>query len=561
MTHRPKVLVVGGVACGPKVASRLKRILPEADVTMIEKGELVSYGACGLPYFVEGYFADIGQLTKTQAGMARTPAFFEAVKGFKVRTRTEAVHIDRKAKTLAVKNLLDGSIETLPYDKLVLATGGLPLRPPIPGITLKNVWFMTHPDDAESLTREAARQHLNHAVLVGAGFIGIEMAEALTEYGLEVTLVEMMDQIMPGVLDKDIAALAANHIREKGVRLVLGQRVEAVEGETKVTGVRTDKQLLPADLVLVAVGTRPNIDLARSAGLTCDKAISVNAHGQTSDPDIYAGGDCVATHYIQPGYDTALYVPLGSTANKQGRVIADHIAGKTSAFAGISCSSIVQAFDIAMGRTGLGERQAATLGIDYETVVFSGPDKPHYMPDAAQMVIKMIAAKQDHRLLGVQMAGMGQIDKRLDVAAAVIRFGGTVEQLADIDFCYAPPFSPPIDPLAACAHLMINKLDGIAHGISAFEARRQMEAGNVLVVDVRMPEERREGRLPYETLDIPLDIIRSKAEELPRDREILTFCRVSMRGYEAQRILNAAGLDKVSFIEGGMVAWPFEVAR
>lgn len=557
MSKPMKVLVVGGVACGPKVASRLKRIKPDADITIIEKGDLLSYGACGLPYFVEGLFSDIGHLVNTPAGVPRNPEFFKSVKGVSVRSLCEATRIFRDEKKLEVKNLSDGTTEHLEYDKLVLATGGSPFAPPIPGMDLENVTFMTHPKDAENMPRDIAQKGLGHAVIVGAGFIGVEMAGALIEYGMDVTMVEMMDQVMPGVLDADIALLGANHMKEQGVDLVLGEKVVGLEGDKKVTGVRTDKQLISADLVLIAVGTRPNMKLAQDAGLTCGTGITVNEFGQTSDPDIYAGGDCASTQYIQAGYDMPLYVPLGSTANKVGRIIANHIAGMEVPFGGISCSSIVKAFEMTLGRTGLSEKQAKELGIDFITGVCAGPDRPHYMPGAQQIIVKMIASKSDRKLLGVQIAGKGDVSKRLDVAATVIRFGGTLEELTDIDFGYAPPYAPPLDPLAVAAHLMINKLDGIANGISAQEARSRIEQGNITLLDVRSPDEIRESRLPYDMVKIPLGAVRTRLEELPRDREIITLCKVSMRGYEAQRILNAAGFDNVSFIEGGITAWPY----
>jgi len=561
MSSQMKVLVVGGVACGPKVASRLKRIKPEADITIIEKGDLLSYGACGLPYFVEGLFSDIGHLVNTPAGVPRNPEFFISVKGVSVRSRCEAIRILRDEKQLEVKNLSDGTTERLEYDKLVLATGGSPFAPPIPGLELENVSFMTHPWDAEDARRKISSEGLNSAVIVGAGFIGMEMAEALTRYGVKVTVVEMMDQVMPGVLDPDIAILGARHLEEKGVALVLGEKVVGLEGDGKVSGVRTDRQLLPADMVIVAVGTRPNMKLAEDAGLSCDAGILVNEFGQTEDPDIYAGGDCAGTRYVRPEYDRPLYVPLGSTANKVGRIIANHIAGMNVPFGGISCTSIVRVFDITLGRTGLGEKQAEALAIDYETCTCAGPDRPHYMPGAGQVIIKMIASKSDRKLLGVQITGMGDASKRLDVAATVIRFGGTLEELTDIDFGYAPPYGPPLDPLAVCAHVLINKLDGIAKCISAAESRKRIEQGNVTILDVRSPEEVFEARLPFNMVHIPLEALRERANELPRDREIITYCKVSMRGYEAQRILNAAGFDNVSFVEGGISCWPYGLDR
>lgn len=555
-----RILIIGGVACGPKAASRLKRLLPNADITIIERDDIVSYGACGLPYYVEGLFSKIGMLTETPVGVTRTPAFFEKAKGVKVIVRTEALGIDRKNKKATVKNLDTGSVEDLEYDKLVLATGGSPFRPPIPGIGLKNVWFIRNPGDADTLVREIAAQDLKRAVLVGAGFINLEMAEALAARGLDVTIVEMEDQIMTAVLDMDVAMFAARHLRQKGVKVVLGERVTAIGGEEKVLSVETERQGIPADLVVVAVGTRPNDSLARQSGLTCaDRGgIIVNEYCVSSDGNIYAGGDCAVSHYVDNLVGTPLYVPLGSTANKHGRIIANHIAGIPIPFSGITCTSIVKAFDFTIGRTGLTERQARGLNLDVETTTWAGQDKPHFMPGARPFIIKMVVNRRNRRLLGVQAAGMGEVAKRLDVAATAIFFGASLDQLADIDIAYAPPYGPPLDPLTTCAHILTNKLDGLAMGISALEAKKRIEEENVLILDVRTPAEVRAMRFPYDAVNIPLGALRDRLNELPRDRDILAFCKVSLRGYEAQRILNAAGFDRVQFIEGGLAAWPSE---
>jgi len=283
------------------------------------------------------------------------------------------------------------------YDKLVLATGGYPFKPPIPGVDLQNVWFMTHPDHAGSLVKEIEALGLKKAVLVGAGFIGIEMAEALVHKGLDVTVVEMMDQVMPGVLDKDVADFAAKYLKQKGIELVLGERVTGIGGQEKAVSVNTDRQVIKGDLVVIAVGTRPNDKLARETGLACMErgGILVNEYCQTSDKDIYAGGDCVVNSYSGGNAGSQLFVPLGSTANKHGRVIANHIAGYPTAFGGITCSGIVRAFDFTMGRTGLTEKQAKDLNLDVETTTWAGPDMPHYMPGSGPFIIKMIASRQD----------------------------------------------------------------------------------------------------------------------------------------------------------------------
>ncbi len=559
MSANLRVLIVGGVACGPKTAARLKRIMPEAEITMVEKGAMVSYGACGLPYYVEGTFTNINALTHTPAGVSRTPEFFRTWKGFETLTRTEAMVIDRETKSVRVRNRDTAEERTLPYDKLVLATGGEAFRPPIPGIDLDHVWFMTHPDDAASLVAVVEQRELKKAVLVGAGFIGLEMAEALVNKGLDVTMVEMMGQIMPGIIDEDIARMSQRHLEDNDVALVLGERVTALEGDGRVRRVVTDRQSIEADLVVIGVGTRPNDRLAREAGLACDGGIIVNANGQTSDPDIYAGGDCVRNQFVHRLVDERLFVPLGSTANKHGRVIANHIAGRPTPFSGIGCSSIVRAFDFTIGRTGVTETMARRLNIDYAVTTWSGQDKPHYMEGSRLFAIKMLASRRDRKVLGVQVAGMGDGAKRLDAAASAIYFGATLDQLADIDFGYAPPYSPPIDPLAVCAHVLTNKLDGLADGIGPLQAKAQMDAGGCLLLDVRIEDEAKMEWIPHtDRVHIPLDQLRERFDELPRDTPILTYCKVSMRGYEAQRILNAEGFDNVRFIEGGVAAWPFE---
>jgi NADPH-dependent 2,4-dienoyl-CoA reductase/sulfur reductase-like enzyme/rhodanese-related sulfurtransferase len=565
VTNDLRVLIVGGVACGPKTACRLKRLLPTSEVTMIDRGRLVSYGACGLPYYVEGVFPDVDMLTETPVGIPRTPAFFEKVKGFRTLTRTEAVSVDRERKIVRTRNLDTNAEEDMHYDKLVLATGSRPVEPPIPGLGLENVWYMRHPDDAASIVEKIESKGLRNAVLIGAGYIGVEMAEALARRGLKVTMVEIFDQIMPQFLDPEMAMLAGKHLRQKNVELALGEKVLAVEGNGMVSSVQTDKRTIAADLVLVGVGVRPNDELARDAGLSCAPGggIIIDSNCRTSDPEIYAGGDCVVNQYIDPVTLAPLFVPLGSTSNKHGRTIADHIAGQPHPFAGIAATGVCKAFDFTLGRTGLTEKQARALGPHVETAVWAGTDRPHYMIESKPLIIKLVASRQTRKLLGAQIVGPGDGSKRLDVAASAIYFGATVDDVANIDLGYAPPYSTPIDPIATAAHVLANKLDGIAKGISSVMAKRRIDNGDeIVLLDVRTPDEYRMMRLPYENvIHIPLGALRGRAGELPKDKDILTFCKISMRGYEAQLILNSAGFDRVWFIEGGLVGWPFEIVQ
>ena len=557
------VLVIGGVACGPKTAARIKRLQPEATVTLIEKSENVSFGACGIPYFIEGHCDHVDVLYETPVGVKRTPEFFEKAKGFKVLTGIEALSIDREAKSVRVREVGSGQERDMGYDKLVMATGSSPFRPPIPGIDKKNVWTIKTSEDAEGVAASIDPPEGKKAVIIGAGLIGIEMAEGLKSRGCEVTVVEMFDQIMPQILDYDLATLAAKHIRANGVDLALGEQVVAFNGEEAVTGVQTKNTTLDADVVIVSVGVRPNDALAREAGLECHPkgGVRINCHGQTSDPEIYAGGDCAINDSILSYLCAELYVPLGSTANKHGRVIANHICGQTTPFSGVMSTSICKVFGMTLGRTGISHEQATKLGYQVESALWTGPDRPHYMPGSGPIAIKLVASKRNRSLLGAQVLGTGDAAKRLDVATAAVHFKANLDDIGAIDISYAPPFSPPIDPLITASHVLTNKLDGLANGLLPLQAKSIMDENpDIVLLDVRTPQEFSAMRLPDErVVHIPLGQLRERINELPKDKDILAFCKVSMRGYEAQRVLQAAGFDRVWFIEGGLIGWPFEL--
>lgn len=559
-SDRIRVLVIGGVACGPKAAARLRRLMPAADITVIDKSTHVSYGACGIPYYIEGLFDDVMVLNETPVGVRRTPQFFEQAKGVKILTRREALSIDRLSKHVLVKNLDTGEEERLPYDKLILATGATPLKPSIPGIDLKNVWTVRNLEDALNIRQAVEKSGFKRAVIIGGGYIGLEMAEALTLRGIKVTVVEMLDHVLSHMLDPELALLVENHLRQNGVELFLGEKAQRIIGDETARSVVTDGRTIDADFVVVAVGVKPNDQLARDAGLSCDSrgGIIINNYCQTSDPDIYAGGDCVVNSYVHPFTGRPIYVPLGSTANKHGRVIANHIAGIITPFPGVMATSLCRVFDLTVGRVGITQELAEELRLDVETAIWAGPDKPHYM-GGKLLIIKLIASKRYRTLLGCEIVGPGDAARRLDVAATAMFFGATLDQLAYLDLGYAPPFAPPIDPVITAAHVLLNKMNGFARGINPIEAYRWMQENkDLILLDVRTPQEFKELRLnDPRVIHIPLGMLRQKAGELPKDRDILTFCKVSMRGYEAQRILNSEGFERVWFIEGGLMAWPF----
>ncbi|OIP88299.1 MAG: hypothetical protein AUK24_08290 [Syntrophaceae bacterium CG2_30_49_12] len=569
MSDRLNVIVVGGVACGPKAASRLKRLMPDAEVTMIEKDRIVSYGACGLPYYVSGEVERIEELMETPVGVQRTPAFFEKVKGFKTLTETEVVRINRTEKTVAVLNLPSREEKTMSYDKLVLATGGQPFAPPIPGIDLPGVVQLHHPDEAVLVREKVEQGRIKNLVIIGAGLIGIEMAEAMIKKGAKVTIVEMLDSVLGALLDEEMGLLAAKPLKAAGVNLVLGERVQEVLGDGKgnVCGVKTDSRKLEADFVIMAVGMRSESKLAREAKLELDGNghILINEFCQTSDPDIYAGGDCVSNS--NPLYDPGerLFTPQGSTANKHGRIIANHIAGMKEAFPGVLGTVICKAFDTTIARTGMTEKEAGRLKRNVESILWTGNDLPHYYSGSNPLCIKIVVDRENRQVLGFQAVGQGDVSKRLDVVVTSISFRATIDQLAYLDLGYAPPYSPPLDPILTVAHVMQNKIDGITRGISPLEVKRMIDRGrdDFVLLDVRLPKECEEMTLPYEekTVFIPLGALREKLESLPRDKKIIPFCKLSLRGYEAERILSANGFKDVAFLEGGVLGWPYEVRK
>ena len=557
MSRPMKVVIIGGVAAGPKAAAKVVRLMPDADVTIVEKGKLLSYAGCGLPYYVSGVVKEQSELLCTPTGTVRDPVFFRKVKNVHVLSETEAIEVDRAGKRVQVRALGSGEESWLDYDKLVLATGGTPVVPPIPNVGLQAIFTLHGVHDAEGIRAVLAQGRAQDVVVVGGGLIGIEATEALVDKGCRVTVVEMLPQIL-SILDWEIAKLVEQHMESRGVRVLTGTKVLRFDGNGGVTDVVTDQGTLPADMVILAVGVRPNVKLAREAGLDIGPtgAIAVDPRMRTSDPDIYSAGDCVESMDLVTG--RPCYVPLGSTANKQGRVAAVNVCGGQDTFPGVLGSTVCKVFDFCVGRTGLTETAARELGYETTVAMAPGPDRAHYMPGAAPLLLKLVVDAKTRRLLGAQAVGPGAGDKRIDVAAMAIAAGMTVDQLANADLCYAPPYSPAMDNIITAANVARNKLDGRMVGVSAKEVHRMMEAGNgFFFLDVRSPAEHEQVRLPGATL-IPLGALRERLGELPRDREIVTFCKVSLRGYEAALILKAAGFEKVRVMDGGIAMWPYE---
>ncbi len=552
-----RVVIVGGVAAGPKVASKVIRLRPDTEVTIVDRGELLSYAGCGLPYYVSGVVRDRRQLVSTPLGAVRDPVFFQNVRNVTALNRTSALEIDRAGRRVRVRDLERGDERWIAYDKLVLSTGARPVIPNLPGHTLERIYTLHGVHDAEGIRQFLADGRAVDVVLVGGGLIGVEMTKALATRGCRVTIVERQPQIL-GILDWEIARLLEQHLESNGVRVMTNVHVTGFLGDGTVRAVLTDRGEIPADLVVLSAGVHPETTLARTAGLEIGPTggIRVDAGMRTSDPDIYAAGDCVESHDILTGLPC--YVPLGSTANKQGRVAAVNLCGGSDRFPGILGTVICQVFDYGVGRTGLSERDARAAGRDIVTVLSAAPDREHFLPEARKLMIKLVVERGSRRLLGVQTLGPGLGDKRIDVAATAITAGMTVDQIAHLDLGYAPPFAPAMDNLITACNIARNKLEGALAGIPPVEARRALaEDRETILLDVSTPREYEEMRIPGSRL-IPLGSLRGRLRELPADAPVIVCCRNSIRGYEASLILRAAGYGRVRVLDGGVAMWPFE---
>ncbi len=559
-----KIVVIGGVAAGPKAAARARRLAPDAEITILERGNFVSYAACGIPYLVSGETPDLKDILSTPVGVVRDAGFFKAVKDIRVLTGKEAVALDRGKKQVIVKDRISGYEEIYPYDKLVLATGASAVKPKIDGIDLKNIFLLRQPPDVIRVL-EALEEKPQTAVIIGAGLIGLEMAEALTMQGLEVTVVEALGQILPGLLDWEMAAMLQRHVKGEGVKIRTAEKVSRCEGgpEGKVARVITDKGAYAADLVIAAVGVRPEVGLARDAGLELGGtgAIKVDQFMRTSDEDIYAGGDCVENFHRVLG--RAVYVSSGQMANVHGRIIGTNITGGRAVFQGMVGTAVAQVFGYTVGSTGLTEAAAASEGHEVVTALAPGLDKAHYYPGAKFMGVKMVADCPTGRLLGVQIVGPGDGAKRLDVAATALTMCATVENLVQLNLGYSPPFSTAIDALVQAAQVVENKMTGVAKALSPGEVEALTRRGeDFMLLDVRTLQEFREVRLKHpKAFAMPLGKLREKAADLPKDKLYIPFCKFSMRGYEAQKILEGLGFKKVKFLDGGLVHWPYELEK
>ncbi|WP_456328735.1 FAD-dependent oxidoreductase [Archaeoglobus sp.] len=548
------VVVIGGGAAGLKAASRIRRKDGDANITVVEAGKYVSLGRCGLPYYVGGLVHEIDNLRETTYGAVRDEAYFKKLKNIDVLTETVATEIDREKKT--VKIVRNGSEDELSYDYLIIATGVRPVKPPIEGIDAEGVTTLATPEDAEKII-EMWEEGAEKAVIIGAGFIGLESAEALKNLDMEVTVIEMMDKVAPAMLDKEMAILVENHLKEKGVNVLTSTRVEKIVTEDdKVKAVIANGKEYPADIVVVATGIKPNSEIAEKAGLKIGETggIWVDEYMRTSDESIYAGGDCVETTFLLTG--KKIIAPFGDVANKQGRVIGENITGGKAVFPGVIGTAIFKIFDFTVASAGVNETVAKEAGFDYFTVLAPSPDRAHYYPQTNYIRLKLIVEKGSWKVIGAQGVGMGEVAKRIDVLSTAIQAGMTIDQLSNIDLAYAPPYSPALDPVITAANVAMNKRDGMFEGINVFELKEKLEKEDIVVIDVRSEDEFKTRRIESEkVIHIPILELREKLNELPKDKEIVVVCAIGLRGFEASRMLKNAGFENVKVLEGGMAFW------
>lgn len=553
-----KVVIIGAVALGPKVACRLRRLDPEAEITLIDRDDIISYGGCGIPYYVGGDINDIEDLYKTTSHAIRDTAFFESCKGVRVLTRVEARSILRREKQVLVCNLETGEEELLEYDKLVLATGARAVRPPFPGADLSRVFTVSDLHDAKTLKTLMSTGKVNKAVVVGAGAIGLEITEALTDlWGIETTLVEMEDQVLPTLLGKCIARVAAVELQRHGIELLLEAKVLEISenAETGKLVVKTSRKSLEVDIVVLAAGVRPNTSLAREAGLALGASggISVDRRMRTSDPSIYAGGDCVEIRNLISGEN--MLMALGSLANRQGRIIATNISGGQSHFRGTVGTFCLKLFELGISKAGLTYRQARETGFDPVYGVVSQADHAHFYPSSELIYISLLADRKSRKIIGIEAAGKNgdAVKSRVDTVAVLLGHGVDVDEICSLETGYAPPFASAMDVINNAGNALDNILAGGNRPIDAADFLYEFAHKPTRVIDIRGEKEAAPFKAKYgdRWLNFPQDQLRHRFVEIPKDESFFLLCDTGPRSYEAQVFLTSQGVTNTRNVQGG----------
>ena len=537
-----KVLIVGGVAGGATAAARLRRLDESAEIIMFERGEHISFANCGLPYYIGGVIAD------RKALLLQTPDSFNRRFNVDVRVHSEVLAIDRGAKTVKVQNLKTGETYTESYDKLILAPGGAPIKPPIEGINLDRVFTLRNVDDTDKIKEYISKNKPKSAAVVGGGFIGIEMAENLREAGLDVSIIELSDQVI-APLDFDMVCDVHSHLRRHGVALYLNNGFQKIVEQGNGLRIVLQNGSLEADMVILAIGVRPESQLAREAGLNLNErgGIVVDKHMRSSDQDIYAVGDAIeVTDYVtgQPAM-----IPLAGPANKQGRIAADNISGIPSEYEGTQGSAVIKVFDMTVASTGINEKTTKRLDLNYDKVFLWLTGHAGYYPLSRPMSMKVLFEKEGGKILGAQIVGFDGVDKRCDVLAVAIRAGMTAGDLGRLELCYAPPYSSAKDPVNMAGYLIENVLTGKVKNFHWHKIDALHRDGSVTLLDVRSPIETRQGPMDG-FINIPLDSLREKIKDMDPSKPVYVTCHSGLRSYAAARILTQNGFD-VYNLSGG----------
>ena len=540
---KPKrIVIVGGVAAGASAAARARRLSETAEIILIERGPDVSFANCGLPYFIGG------EIKQRDALAVQTPQTLKAMLALDVRTSTEAIAIDRPGKRVQIRSLASGTDEWLSYDQLILAPGAVPLRPALPGIDDPRIFTLRSLQDMDRI--KAAATSAQRVALIGAGFIGLEMAEQFVRLGKQVTLIEMLDQILPP-LDRSMTLLMTDELRRHNIELILGDGIASFSGEPELACQLKSGRTVSADLVVLSIGVRPDTELARTAGLELGPRghIRVNGFMQTSDSDIYAAGDAVEVKDYVTGEPTA--VPLGGPANRQGRLAANHIfrPNETKPYTGALGTAIVRAFDVAAGLTGWSEKRLRAAHRPYRTITVNDNHHASYYPGAKPMLLKLLWETETGRILGAQVTGFLGVDKRLDVMATAIAGGLTIDDLAQLELAYAPPFGSAKDIVNLAAFTACNARDGLVAPVDAIP-----DDPSVQVVDTRPgPLVQAHPLTGVRSVNIPLSALRQRLGELDRNRPVVTVCAFGKTAYFAARILTQNAFT-VSTLTGGIRA-------
>jgi NADPH-dependent 2,4-dienoyl-CoA reductase/sulfur reductase-like enzyme/rhodanese-related sulfurtransferase len=548
-----KVLIVGGVAGGASCAARLRRLDEKAEIVVFERGPYVSFANCGLPYHVGGAIPSRANL------LVVTPELLRQRFRIDVRARQEVRRIDRVKQQVEVTDLESGRTYLEDYDYLVLAPGAAPLHPPIPGIALPGVFTLRTIPDTDAIINWIEDRQASEAVVIGAGYIGLEVAENFKQRGLAVSVVERAEQVLPASLDYEMAALAQVYLKQQGVNLYFGEQAQEIKEVAGQLLVRTGQRNLTAGLVLVAVGLRPETGLAREAGLELGPTggIRTDSGLRTSDPRIFAVGDAIEVINAVSGRPAL--IPLAGPANRQGRLAADNICGRQATYQGTVGSSIIKLFDLAVAATGLNARQLQSAGIDYRSIIVHPLATAGYYPGGSQISLKLLFSPSDGRILGAQAIGQDGADKRIDVLATALQAGMTVYDLERLELAYAPPFSSARDPVNLLGMAASNLMRGDVAAVG-WDELDSLRKNGALLLDVRTPSEVEAGIIPG-SVQIPVDELRHRLGEIPAGKRLVVHCATGLRSYIACRILKAHGWSEVYNLSGGWRTYRTAVAE